>query len=297
MNSLSGVKIDFSFTDLVLQYFYKPSEELLHQISNHVAARKILSNAQISDSSLKDINEFWRKIINQERSKGEDYFYKIKTCIAYIEDNREELLKHIKELYNYLPDGFVFDCTLYLHIGYDIGIVAEGDALLNVGHEIFHQNKRELIYFALHELHHVGFTRYYNPIRSLSEIHTKSDLVNLIEGLTHLEGTATYAIKEMRERENQLSFFDYEVLNDLEKRTTSVEEYFEIYNQYKNAENLAVEKSDFEILEIMSGKKKRLWYITGAHIAEQIDKKNGREELNRTIQNGPETFFEKYSRF
>ncbi len=295
MNSLSGVKIDFSFTDLVLQYFYKPSEELLHQISNHVAARKILSNAQISDTSLKDIDEFWRKIINQERSKGEDYFYNIKTCIAYIEDNREELLKHIKELYNYLPDGFVFDCTLYLHTGYDIGIVAEGDALLNVGHEIFHQNKRELIYFALHELHHVGFTRYYNPIRSLSKIHTKSDLVKLIEGLTHLEGTATYAIKELRERENQLAIFDYKVLNDKTKRKESADEYFDIYDKYKYAKSIPIEDGVFDILEVMSGKNKRLWYVTGAHMAEEIDKKFGREVLNQTIVNGSEAFFEKYN--
>ncbi len=295
MKSSRGVKINYSFVNLVLEYFTNPSEDKLFQISEHAAARKVLLNAQISNPSLKDIVEFWEKILEKERNKEKEYISGIKSCIAYIEDNIEDLFEYSKELYSYLPDGFVFDCTLYLHIGYDIGIVAEGDALLNVGHKIFHQNKRELIYFALHELHHVGFTRYYNPMRSLSKIHTKSDLIKLIEGLTHLEGTATYAIKELRERENQLAFFDYKVLNDKTRRKETVDEYFDIYDKYKYAQSIPIEDGVVDILEVMSGKNKRLWYVTGAHIAEEIDKNFGREELNQTIVNGSEAFFEKYN--
>lgn len=296
MKPSDGVKIDYSFTELTLQYLTNPSEELMLQISKHTAASKILSNAQISDPNLKDLKDFWKKILERERNKGEEYISEIKTCMTYIENNTEALLELVNEIYCYLPDDFVFDCTLYLHIGYDIGIVSEGDALLNVGHEIFHQNKRELIYFALHELHHVGYTHYNDLEISFSNIQTRDDFLKLIEKLTHLEGTATYAIKEIRERDNQISFFDYEVLNNKKKRTESAEEYFEIYDKFKYANNLLIEESDFEILDIMSGKNKRLWYITGAHIAEKIDKRLGRAELNQTIINGPKSFFEKYFR-
>ncbi|MHA1219677.1 MAG: hypothetical protein ACTSO5_13520, partial [Candidatus Heimdallarchaeaceae archaeon] len=199
MKPSDGVKIDYSFTELTLQYLTNPSEELMLQINKHIVARKILSNARISDPNLENIKEFWEKILDREKNKGEDHLHKIKSCIAYVRDNTESLLEHVNEIYSYLPGDFIFDCTLYLHIGYDIGIVAEGDALLNVGHDIFHKNKRELIYFALHELHHVGYTHYNDLEISFSDIQTRDDFLKLIEKLTHLEGTATYAIKEMRE--------------------------------------------------------------------------------------------------
>ncbi len=294
MKSSSGVKIDTSFVNLALEYLISPSEELFLQISKHTVAKKILSNAQISDPNLKDVKVFWEKILEKEQNKGEEYISEVNSCIAYIVNNTETLLEHVNELYSYLPDDFVFDCTLYLHIGYDIGIVAEGDALLNVGHTLFHQNKRELIYFAMHELHHVGYTHYNELDISFFDLQTSDDFVKLIEKLTHLEGTATYAIKELRERENQLSYFDYKVLNNKERRAEFVQEYFEIYDKYKYAKRFLIEESDFDILDVMSGKNKRLWYITGAHMAEDIDKKLGRDDLNKTILDGPESFFKKF---
>ncbi|MHA1199222.1 MAG: DUF5700 domain-containing putative Zn-dependent protease [Candidatus Heimdallarchaeaceae archaeon] len=294
MKSSSGVKIDSSFVDISLQYFTNPSEELLAKICEHIVAKKVLSNAQISDSNLHDIEEFWRKIIEREREKGEEHFSAIRSCLAYIDENEDALFEHLEELRKYLPDDFVFDCTLYLEVGYDIGIVADGDALLNVGHPIFHKNKRELIYFALHELHHVGYTHYNALDISFAAIQTRADLVEIIEKLTHLEGTATYAIKEIREKESQISFFDYEVLFDVEKLTESNKQYFELYDKYRYSKNLMIEESDLDVFEIMSGKEKRLWYVTGAHIAEGIDRMLGRGELNQTIVNGPNTFFEKF---
>ena len=279
MKLSSRVKIDSSFANLVLQYCSNPSETLILQITKHIVAKKILSNAQISNLDPIDMKDFWIEILEREKDRGEEYMSEVKSCITYIKENIDTLYSFIDELYNYLPDGFDFNCTLYLHVGYDIGIVAEGDALLNVGHSIFHQNKRELLYFALHELHHVGYTHYLEAVSSLSEIQTTKDLVGLIERLTHLEGTATYAVKEIREREKQALFFDYEVLNNKEKRAESVIAYFEIYNQFKATESSSVEEDDFEILEVM---------------AEEIDKKLGRTVLNQTIIEGSELFFEKY---
>ncbi len=294
MKFSAGVKVDCSFAELAIQYLNESSEELLHQICNHLVAGKIISNAQVSSQTPINARDFWKKILEKEKSKGEDYIHETRNCISYIDENTESLYAFIDELYSYLPEDFTFDCNLYLHIGYDIGIVAEGDALLNVGHPIFHKNKRELLYFALHELHHVGFTKYIDTLRPFSEIKTARDFLDLLERLTHLEGTSTYSIKEIREREKQPLFFDYEVLNDNEKREQSVQEYFEIYNRFKNAENLPIKKDDFNFLEVMSGKRKRLWYVVGAHMAEEIDKNLGREALNKTILEGSKSFFEKY---
>jgi hypothetical protein len=44
----------------------------------------------------------------------------------------------------------------------------------------------------------------------------------------------------------------------------------------------------------MSGKNKRLWYVVGAHMAEEINRTLGREELNQTILDGSKSFFAKY---
>lgn len=294
MKSSRGVKIDYSFVNLILDYFSHESEELFNQIIKHTVAERILANAQLFSSDSIDIDDFWKKILDKEKDRGDDYLSEVQSCISYIKENADTLYSFIDELDNYLPDDFAFKCSLYLHLGYDIGIVAEGDALLNVGHPIFHRNKRELFYFALHELHHVGYTNYHETVGPLSEIQTKEDFSRLLERLTHLEGTATYSVKEIREREKQPLFFDYEVLNDRDKLKQSVKEYFEIYDRFRSTKNVLIEKDDFNVLEVMSGKNKRLWYVVGAHMAEEIDKKFGREELNQTIIEGAESFFDKF---
>lgn len=57
----------------------------------------------------------------------------------------------------------------------------------------------------------------------------------------------------------------------------------------------AITKEDFELLKRISGGP-RLWYITGAHMAQTIDEKLGRDTLIQTIINGADNFFEIYSR-
>jgi hypothetical protein len=40
--------------------------------------------------------------------------------------------------------------------------------------------------------------------------------------------------------------------------------------------------------------RNRLWYVTGAHMAEVIDKNLGKEVLIETIRLGPDDFFKSY---
>ena len=63
-----GVIIDSSFIDLVLHYFSEPSESILDNIAKHKAAERTYVHAQIFSDYLGDIKNFWRKILERERS-------------------------------------------------------------------------------------------------------------------------------------------------------------------------------------------------------------------------------------
>lgn len=199
-----------------------------------------------------------------------------------------------RELEAYLPKSLSLSCRLYPIVGYDIGIVSGGDAFLNLGHHIFHEDKRELIYFAMHELHHVGYT-HYNPIYSLDELKTNKDLLRIIKYSTHLEGLATYAALERREKEGGLSHRDYKILKDPQKRSRTIKDFFQIMERLEKEEEQSLENDHLDTLNKMSDEE-RLWYITGAHMSQIIDQSSGRVVLNNTIVKGPNSFFVAYSK-
>ncbi|UCH57554.1 MAG: hypothetical protein JSV18_01130 [Candidatus Bathyarchaeota archaeon] len=177
-------------------------------------------------------------------------------------------------------------------VGYDIGIVSEGNAFLSLGHSLFHEHERELLYITMHELHHVGFS-HYNPIYSLDELKTTRDLLRIIKHSTHLEGLAVYAPFERRRRENGFTHRDYTVLNDPGERSSVSFEFLRIVKKLENEDERPLTGEDFDVLHRMSDGD-RLWYVAGAHMAQAIDRRMGREELNQTIVDGPDAFFEAY---
>jgi hypothetical protein len=52
-------------------------------------------------------------------------------------------------------------------------------------------------------------------------------------------------------------------------------------------------EDDWNVLEKMSNRN-RLWYVTGAHMAQLINNKLGHETLVETIRQGPDYFFKMY---
>lgn len=85
----------------------------------------------------------------------------------------------------YLPADFRFRGTLFLTFGYDIGVAFHSNASLNFAHPHFDKHPRELLYYAIHALHHVGFYRY-QPAAKLSALKTYADLLGLVEYATCL---------------------------------------------------------------------------------------------------------------
>jgi len=287
------IDIDSSFVYIMLNLL-KDSNSNIESVTQHPVGKMIFSHASEVLGYSEDINSFWNNIIKKERAKGKEHIANIESCLEYINTHSIEFLEAFNEIPKYLPRSYNLKCKLYLGIGYDIGIAYQGNAMINVGNSIFHKNNRELPFFAMHELHHVGFFSFQPLNFSLASIKTTENLIDAIRYLTHLEGLATYAPFSLRKRYNEVSFFDYQILMNPEKRKIFTYEYFRILSELEHKREKPLGEADFNILEVMSGQNKRLWYVTGCHMAEEIDKHFGREILIQTILDGPESFFKYY---
>jgi len=234
-----------------------------------------------------------KKNWNKSQKKGKNISRtSLGACIEYIKENISDFNEAFNELEAYIPPETNLSTTLYCIIGYDIGVVSDGDAYLNLGHPLYHENKRELLYFALHELHHVAYTSY-NPTFSFDEIKTTGDLSRIIRYSTHLEGLAVHSAWDRRRRENGYTHRDYITLNDPYKMSQLIPRFFELLNRYTGEPVRDLVEDDWDVLELMSDAD-RLWYVVGAWMAESIDQGLGREALNMTIVEGSEAFFKLY---
>jgi hypothetical protein len=86
---------------------------------------------------------------------------------------------------------------------------------------------------------------------------------------------------------------DYRLFLDNQARKKRVSEYFDILTEMEIRDDSPLHEDDWKVLDRMSGRD-RLWYVTGAHMAEVIDTKLGSETLIETIRLGPDDFFKSY---
>ena len=288
------VEIDATFVEYALDHLRNRSEARLGEIFDHEAARGVHSHAERFGNTDDTLEGFWRKTLAHESKHKADHLKRIRSNLDFIKSNELIFLRAFDETATYLPADLRIRAKLYLIIGYDIGIVSEGDAYLNVGHSHFDDDRRELLYFSMHEIHHVGYTRHH-PIYSLDSIRTSGDLIRAIKYSTHLEGLAVYSSYERRTIEEGLGHVDYWILNDVRERKRVVGEFFGVLGGLEEGPDRLLEESDYKDLEQMSGGN-RLWYVSGAHMAQEIDEGLGREALTQTVVDGPDSFFEAYAR-
>jgi hypothetical protein len=282
-----SVEVDLSFIEQALGYLSSPSSTRLDKILRHPAAKGVHSHAVRFGNTEKGLAGFW-----EERLRGvtADAVDRARANVGYMADNTGRFRAAFDELTGYLPQDLELRCHLYAVVGYDIGIVSDGDAYLNLAHSVY-QDQRELVYFAMHELHHVAYT-HYQPIYSFSDLKTTMDLRRVVMYSTHLEGLAVHAAYEKRRREDGLNHVDYRIYGDPGKRSRVIEEYFSIWEDLRSRPERSFREDDFEIIERLSGE--RLWYVAGLHMALTVDERLGRERLTETIKAGPNSFFDAY---
>ena len=191
----------------------------------------------------------------------------------------------------YLPDDFRFHSTLFLTFGYDIGVAFGSTASLNCAHPHFKEHPHELIYYAIHELHHVGFMAYQPPPK-LSDLKTCGDLLRLVEYSTQLEGMAVWSVYQRRREEHALwDDADYVALQDEQTMLLDEARYFKDLHYLERRSKEATDNDAWSVIDRMSSRD-RLWYRVGARMAQTIEQASGRSALVGLIKNGPAAFIE-----
>jgi hypothetical protein len=150
------------------------------------------------------------------------------------------------------------------------------------------------VYYLIHELAHAGYVRYH-PLPELWSIKTNGELLSAVKFLAHLEGMGVISAFRLRISEGGLLDNDYKILLNNAERTKRVNQYFRLLSKLESNLNKKVDESYFQVFEKMSGKKTRLWYITGCHMAQEIEKRHGIETLRKLVKQGSEEFFNTYS--
>jgi rhamnogalacturonyl hydrolase YesR len=199
----------------------------------------------------------------------------------------------LNDVLAYLPPGFRFHGSLFLTFGYDIGVAFPPNASLNGAAPHFDGHPRELLYYAIHELHHAGFMSLHPPPR-FSGVKTCRELLGVVEYLTELEGTAVFAAADRRRLEGALSDDpDYVALQDEDRMKRDEVLYFREYDRLASRGTQPAAKEDWAVLDKMSSGE-RLWYRVGARMAARIERELGRPALVSLIREGPRRFFEAY---
>ena len=286
-----SVKIDTSFIVPLLKHLSNPSKESLIEITKHEAAKKTHSHAVRTRNTTKSITSFWKQIMN-ELSKKKNLIDYVKQSLTFIHNETTTFDKLLKELWKEFPEGTHLRSVLYTNLGYDIGVVSEGCALINIGHEDFHKNSQEILFMSMHELHHVVYTAY-NTFFDLTQVHRFDQLFDVVKYCTHMEGLAVYCTLEPRRAAKALNNRDYQLFLDEKARSKRVSGYFDILTDIEVRGGASLQEDDWNVLERMSDRN-RLWYVTGAHMAQIIDKKLGHDTLLETIRMGPDYFFKMY---
>ena len=193
----------------------------------------------------------------------------------------------------YLPEDFRFHGSLFLTFGYDIGVAISPTASLNCAQRHFKGHSRELMYYAIHELHHVGFMSYQPPPK-LSELKTCAELLRLVQYSTQLEGMAVFVAYERRRQEHALADDgDYVALEDEPRMQRDEALYFEDFHYLERRAAQPADADAWAVIDRMSSGE-RLWYRVGARMAQRIEKVSGRAALVELVKQGPASFLEAY---
>jgi hypothetical protein len=288
------LRFDASFAQKAIEYVSTGDAGVLRQIAASPAASHLLNHARNFDYDVpQDSTE---ALVSSLLAPGNRNVDRVPACERSLNFFYGPMLRDpqwLRDSLQYLPDDFRFHGSLFLTFGYDIGVAIGPTASLNCTHKRFEEHPAELIYYAIHELHHVGFMSYQPPPR-LRDLKTCADVLRLVRYSTQLEGMAVWAVYRRRNDEHALAEDpDYVALTDETRMKRAEESYLEDvrYLQRRSAE--PADAAAWAVINRMSGGE-RLWYRVGAHMAQSIERELGRPALVELVRKGPDSFLETY---
>jgi hypothetical protein len=288
-----ALRFDARFAQAAANYLRSPDESLVPGLARLPATEHLLAHARWFDYSVaKDSGEslVWEMLARVAGRREA-----ILAGVAYFMGPLLDDPHWIADALRYLPSDFRFHGSLYLVAGYDIGVALAPHASLNAAHTHFDGHPRELLYYAIHELHHVGFMTSSPPPR-VADLKTCADVRRLVDYSTALEGMAVLAARDRRVRERALAGDeDYIALDDEARMERDETQYLQEYDALAKRGPEPADAGAMAVIERMSGGE-RLWYRVGARMIAALEKNLGHSAMVALVTRSPESLVPAYRR-
>jgi hypothetical protein len=285
---------DFSHVNLAIRYFDEPSEMLLEEIASTTAAVHLKRHSDHTGYYPSSVTS--RDITTDLLNKipAPDTLVAVRKLIQFAEKNPARQQSCFAEASAYLPGEAQPKNPLHITWGYDIGVAMDDHASLNFTHPHFLNDRKEIWFYCIHEVHHSGVMQIHPMPQIISDIDTVQKLTDFIRYATFLEGLAVHAARDDRRKANALGQDrDYIALEDTEHLARLLTVYWQRLSFINREIGVPLSDVHWKVVEEMSSGD-RLWYVAGAAMAAAIENSLGRAGLLEIIRQGPKAFFNAY---
>jgi hypothetical protein len=219
----------------------------------------------------------------------------LKHVRANEDDWTDRIARHLKRVTH---EDDLSDVTVYLGVGYELGIGMETGAYLNLNQPIFFDMPRQLLYTAIHESSHVIYEQEH---RARSELDLEADLLaqremqwDVFNTVFHTEAFATYTPLALRRADGNVAGYDhvicedYGALSDDSQLRDLVERYDSLRETLREGS-----VSRETLLGTLFGEH-RLPYRVGCAMLDAIEREDGIGEVRDAFYRSPAEFCEEY---
>jgi hypothetical protein len=291
--------IDWSAAEAFLAY--ADGETTVDEVWDHPAYDVVRAHAELLG------RELTREDVERAMDGEETAF----TRAADVDENREriaalldrvraneaawtaEIERHLRRV---TPDADLSAVTVYLGVGYSLGVGLRPGAYLNLNAPLFLDTPREVLSTAVHESSHVVYERVHDARSELGpgDFATGEGQRRVFDTVFHTEAFATYTPLSLRRGDDALGDrdhpipADYATLADDERLSNLVAEYDAA------RESLADGPVDRErFLGYLFGGS-RIPYRVGCALLERVEERKGIEGVREAFHLDPAEFRERY---
>ena len=285
---------DPRFARMAVEYVRNNDRSMLDRLAKQPAAVHLLNHARQFDYDVpKDSTMSLVRHLLAPSPELRGQADQVEQSLAFFTGPMLADPQWVNDVLAYLPSSFRFRGSLFLTFGYDSGVALAPNASLNGANWRFHGKPRELLYYAIHELHHVGVNTYQPPPR-IADLRTCADVLRLVDYSTELEGMAVHVARLRRAAEGALDAdADYVALASSDTMRALEQKYDEQYEYLRKRGAEPADKAAMAVIEQMSSGD-RLWYRVGALMSARIEERLGRAALVKIAGGDHPTLVETY---
>jgi len=199
--------------------------------------------------------------------------------------------KALSHVYSYLPEGTSVDSVVRTACFIPPwAYCARGSIIINTSHRHWENDACMVLNIVVHELFHVGFGRYIEPV-NLSKIETREQTIDLITRGLQNEGMATYVAYRARH------IFPSSTVDPDYTMLENRADVLRLGEKINRLLELGRSEPFGEIRDTIwqEGVRSRAYYVVGAQMAGRIEEVLGRGALVETIVKGSRCFVEAYN--